>query len=102
MGQPAHLEKELLTNLIKSSTKMASRDSRPRCSSRQNFSLINHMEDELARDPGLVDGSHLGSTFFALSYNPTLGPALVLTLILALVPAPAPALPFLINCLNNL
>ena len=71
---------------------MALKDSRPDCSSHQNLLPLDHVEDELAKDPGLVDGSHLGNTSFTPSCNPTLGLALVLTLISALVPISALAL----------
>ena len=49
------------------------------------------MEDEYAKDPGSVRGTHSGSTSPALSYNPIPGPNLVLALIPTLVLAPTPA-----------
>ena len=50
------------------------------------------IEDEFARDPGLVRGSYSGSTSPAPSRNPTPGPDEFPALILALAPAPTPAL----------
>ena len=88
MGQPACLEKDLFINLIKSSTKMAPRDSRSCRSPHRNLFPIDLLENELVRDPGPIGGLHLGSTSPAPSCNPTLVPALVPTLI----PAPALAL----------
>ena len=51
------------------------------------------MEDELARDSGLTDGFHFGSTSPAPCRNSTPGLAQVFTLILAPVPASASVLP---------
>ena len=90
MGQLAHLEKDLPTDPIKSSTEMAPGRSRPCCSPRQNLSFINPVENELARDSGSVGGFHLSNTSLAPSHNPTPGPKLVPTLIPAPIPAPAP------------
>ena len=89
MGQPACSEKDLLTNLIKSPTKMASGDFCLCRSSRRNLP-IDLVEDELAKDPGPVKGSHLGSISPAPSRNPTPGLKLVPALIPAPVFAPAP------------
>ena len=69
---------------------MALRRSHPRCSPRRNLPPLDPMEDELAREPGSVGGPHSGSTSFALSCNPTLGPELVFALNPAPVPASAP------------
>ena len=52
------------------------------------------MKNKLVRDPGSANGSYLDSTFLALFCNLTPALALVSTLILASVPAAAPALPF--------
>ena len=86
-GQPAHSKENFVTNL-KSSTKMALRASRPRCSTHQNLPPIDPVEDELTRDPSSVKGSFSGSISPAPSRNPTPGPKLVSPLILAPVPAP--------------
>ena len=72
---------------------MASRDSHPCRSPPRNFSPIDHAKDELARDPSLAKGFHLGSISPAPSCKPTLGPALISTLNLALVPILTPTLP---------
>ena len=69
---------------------MVLRDFRPYCSLYWNLPPIDPVEDELVRDPGQVEGFHSGSTSFVLSCNPTPGP----TLVSALIPAPASALPF--------
>ena len=53
-----------------------------------NFFFLNPMEDELARDSGLIRDPNPDSTSPAPSRNPTLGPKLVP----ALIPAPVPAL----------
>ena len=73
---------------------MAPGGSRSCHSPRQNFFPIDYVEDELARDPGPTNGSHLDNISPAPSHNPTLGS----TLIFALIPVPVPtltsALPF--------
>ena len=91
MGQPARLEKDLLTNPLKSSTEMAPGRSRHRRSPRRNLPPLDPVEDELAREPGPVGGPHSGSTSPALSCNPTPGPELVPALNPAPIPAPVPA-----------
>ena len=70
---------------------MAPGGSCPRRSPCQNLPPLNPVEDELAREPGLVGSPHSGSTSPALSRNPTPGPKLVLALNPALIPAPVPA-----------
>ena len=60
------------------------------CFPHRNAPPLDLMEDELAREPGLVGSPHSGSTSSALSRNPTPGPKLVATLNPAPVPAPAP------------
>ena len=92
MGQPARLKEDLLTDVIKSFTKMGLGGSRPHCSPRQNPPPIDLVEDELARDSGLVGGLILGSSSPTPSRNPTSGPELIPALISAPVPAPTPAL----------
>ena len=89
MGQLAHLEEDLLTDLIKSTTEMASKGFRLCRFPRRNL-LIDLVEDELARDPGSVGGPHSSGTSPVPSRDPTLGPKLISTLIPAPVPAPAP------------
>ena len=69
---------------------MAPGDFRPHRSPHQKLLLIDPVEDELVRGPGLVGGLHSGSTSLAPSCNPTLGPKLVSALIPALIPAPTP------------
>ena len=54
----------------------------------RNIPLIDPIEYELARDPGLVGDPHSGTTSAALSCNPTPDP----NLIPALISAPVPAL----------
>ena len=83
MGQSARLEENFVTN-FKSFTKMAPERTRPYCYPRRNPSLIDSVEDELARDPGPVRDPHSGSTSPVPSCNPTPGPNLVL----AVIPAP--------------
>ena len=56
----------------------------------RNLPPLNPVENELARDPGPVGGSHSGSISHAPSRNSTPGPKLVLTLIPALILTPAP------------
>ena len=68
---------------------MAPKCSRPCRSPRRNLP-IDHVEDDLARDPGPVGSPHSGSTSPAPSRNPILGYKLVPALISAPVPAPAP------------
>ena len=68
---------------------MAPGDSRPRCSLHWNLPHIDYIDDELARDSGLTNGSHLDSTSPAPFCNPTLGLTLVPALIPTLVPIPA-------------
>ena len=98
MGQPACLEENFVTN-FKSSIEMAPRGSHPCRFPHRNFLPLDPVEDELAREPGPIEGPHSGSTFPALSHNPTPGPKLVPALNFAPVPAPvlapvpAPALP---------
>ena len=70
---------------------MAPGGSRPCCSSCWNLLPLDLVEDELARDSGLVEGPHSGSTSPAPSRNPTLGPKVVPALIPN--PVPAPTLP---------
>ena len=70
---------------------MAFGGSHPYCSSCWNFLLHDLVEDELAKNPGLVGGPLLSSISPTLSCNPILGPDLFLALIFALVPAPVPA-----------
>ena len=91
MGQPACLEENFVTK-SKSSTGIASGASRPRHSPHRNPSPIDPVEDELARDPGSVEGPDLCITSLAPSHNPTSGPNLILALISAPVPAPTPVL----------
>ena len=71
---------------------MAPRSSRSHCFPCRNLPPIDPMEDELARDLGLVGGLHLSNTSSAQSRNPTPGPDLVPTLISTLVPTLTPAL----------
>ena len=92
IGQLAYLEEDLLTNPIKSSIKIALRDSCPCYYPCRNFFLIDHVEDRLTRDPSPTNNSHLGSTSSTLFYKPTPGPALFLAFIPAQIPAPALAL----------
>ena len=87
-GQPAHLEEDLLINLIKSSTKIVLESSRPRRSPCRNLPPINPVEDELVRDPSLVESPHLYSISPALFCNPISGPILVFALISLLASAP--------------
>ena len=72
---------------------MAPRGSHLCRSPRWNFSPIDYVEDEFARDQGPINDFRLDGTSFTLFYNPTPGPALVSALIPALIPTPAPALP---------
>ena len=72
---------------------MAPGGSRPCRSPRRNLPPLDPVEDELAREPGPVEGPHSGSTSPALSRNPTPGPELVPALNPAPVPAPVPAPP---------
>ena len=65
--------------------------SRPCRFPRRNLPPLDPVEDELAKEPGPVGGSHSGSTSPALSCNPTPGPALNPALNPAPVPAPIPA-----------
>ena len=65
---------------------MAPGGSHPCRSPRRNLPPLDPVEDELAREPGPVEGPHSGSNSPALSCNPTPGPELVL----APVPTPAP------------
>ena len=90
MGQPARLEENFVTDL-KSSIEMAPGGSRPRRSPRRNLPSFDPVEDELAREPGLVGGPHSCSTCPVLSRNPTPGPKLVPALNSAPIPAPVPA-----------
>ena len=92
MGQLAYLEKDLPTNPIKLSTKMALRGSRLYCFPCQNLLSINLVKNELARDPGPVRGPHSGSISLVPSCNLIPGPALVPTLIPVPVSALAPIL----------
>ena len=85
-GQLACSKKDLLINLIKSSTEMALKGSRLYCSPHQNLFSINHIKNELTRNPSSTDGSHSGNTFPIPSHKLILGSALV--------PAPVSALPF--------
>lgn len=71
---------------------MVPRDSYPYFSLYRNLFPIDYMKDELAKNLGPVDGSHSSSTLPALSRNPTLGSAQILTLIPSLIPTPASAL----------
>ena len=71
---------------------MIFRGSRPCRSSCQNLPHIDHIEDELTRDLGPINGFYLGNTSLALSRNLNLGPALVPILILTLVPTLVPTL----------
>ena len=87
MGQPARSEENFVTDL-KSSIKIVSGGSRPRCFPRRNLPPLDPVEDELAKEPGPVGGLHSGNTSPALSCNPTPG----LKLVSALNPAPVPAL----------
>ena len=59
----------------------------------RNFSPIDPVEDELARDPSLAASLYLGNISFILSCNPIPGSALVSALISAPFPVPALALP---------
>ena len=88
------MEEDLIINLIKLSTKIALEGSCPCRFPWRNLFLIDHVKDEIAKDPGLAKISYLGSTSFVLSCNPTPGPILVSALILALVRTliPTPAL----------
>ena len=65
---------------------MAFGSSRLYCSLHWNLFSIDHIEDELVRDPGHADSFHLDSTSPAPSYNPILGPVLIFVLIPALTP----------------
>ena len=51
MGQPACLKENLVIDPIKSSTKMAPGDFCPYRFPYRNLFPINHVEDELAKDP---------------------------------------------------
>ena len=62
------------------------------CFPHRNFSPIDQLKDEFARNKSPIESSHFGSIFSAPSYNAILGPVLVLILVLALIPTPAPAL----------
>ena len=73
---------------------MAPRGFRPCYSPRRNLPPINYIEDELAKDLGLIEGSHSGNTSSTLSYNPILDPVLVPALISAPVLITASTLPF--------
>ena len=70
---------------------MAPGGSRPCCFPHQNPPLLDPVEDELAREPGLVGDPHSSSISLAPSRNPSPGPELVSTLNPALIPAPTPA-----------
>ena len=94
MSQSARLKEDLITNPIKSSTKIVPKGSRLCYSLYQNLLSINHVKDELARDLSSIKSSHLGSTSSAPSRNFTSSPALISALISAPIPAPASALPF--------
>ena len=98
MDQPACLEENLLTNLIKLSIKMTSRGFRPYCSPCRNLFPIDHIEDKFAKHPGPANGSYLGSTSFATSCNHTLG----LALVPALIPTPVLALAPILLLFNEL
>ena len=91
MGQPTHLEEDLFTNLMKSSTKMASEGSQPPYSLHQNLPPIVPIEDKLARDPDPAGGFHsdVGTSLNPLC-NLTPSPAPVPTLIPAVTPVPVP------------
>ena len=91
MSQPARSKENFVTK-PKSSIEMAFERSHSPHSPCRNPPHIDPVEDELARDPGLVGGLHLGSISPAPSRNPTLGPDLVPALIPAPVLAPTPAL----------
>ena len=65
----------------------------PNDSHNQNLPPIDYVEDKFAKDLDPTNGSHLGNTSFTPSCNPLPGPAPAPTLILALVSAPALALP---------
>ena len=69
---------------------MVPRDSCRRRSPYSNLPVIDFIENELARDPGLVEGLHSSNISHALPCNPTPGPPLVPTLIPAPAPAPVP------------
>ena len=90
MGQPARSEENFVTK-SKSSTEMAPEGSHPYRSPRQNPHPIDQVEYELARGLGSVGGPNLNSTSLAPSCNPTLGPNLVLALILTPVSTLTPA-----------
>ena len=62
---------------------MALRGSHPRRSPCWNLPPLDSMEDELARDPGLIGGPHSDSTSPAPSRNPISGPKLIPALISA-------------------
>ena len=65
---------------------------RPHCFLCQNLLPIDHMKDDLARDPGPTNSFYLGSISPILFCKLTPGPALVAALIPALAPALALAL----------
>ena len=91
-GQPARLKKVLLTDPIKSFIEIAPGWYRLRRSPRRNLLLLDSIENELARNPGLVGGPYLYSTSPAPSRNPIPGSELVFVLISASVPTPISAL----------
>ena len=72
------------------------------CSSCQNLSPLDLVENELARDSDAIGGPHLGSSSPTLSRNPIPGPNLVSALVSALVPASVPALISALAATNNL
>ena len=71
---------------------MAPKGSCPCCSLRRNLFPIDHIEDELAKNPGPTNSFYLGNTSPTPFHNPTPGPALVFALIPTPVPAPVPTL----------
>ena len=70
---------------------MAPKGSRPCRSPCWNLLLCDPVEDELAREPGPVGGSHLDSTSPALSRNPTPSTKLVSAMNHTPIPTPVPA-----------
>ena len=86
MGQPAYLEKkDLVIYPIKSSVKIAARDSRPCHFPHQKLFLINHIEYKLIRDQAPYKRSNSGnfSPGPAPFHDFTPTPTLVLILFLA-------------------
>ena len=86
MDHLVHLKEDFVIYPIKSSTEIALGAFCSRYSPCCNFFPINYVEDEFARDLGLVEDTYSGITSSIPSYNPTLDPALVFALILVLVP----------------